>query len=109
LQRRLAQEGCSFQRLIDETRQKLMRNYLHMSTISITHVGYAGVSIFSRAFNRGLVYPCWNGAAVGLASAAVAVSGLEERAAMNVFLRTCGPIFSVQLITFKGVTATVNT
>ncbi|AZC76050.1 Transcriptional regulator, AraC family [Pseudomonas chlororaphis subsp. piscium] len=56
LQRRLAQEGTSFQRLLDETRQGMVHNYLKIPSISMTHVaqllGYADVSTFSRAFNR---------------------------------------------------------
>lgn len=56
LQRQLAQEGTSFQQLLDETRQELVRNYLQVPTISLTQVaqllGYADVSTFSRAFHR---------------------------------------------------------
>lgn len=56
LQRRLSQEGTSFQRLLDETRQGLAQHYLKTASISMTHMaqllGYADVSTFSRAFNR---------------------------------------------------------
>lgn len=56
LQRRLEQENTSFQQLLDETRQQLVRNYLQATTISLTQIahllGYADVSTFSRAFNR---------------------------------------------------------
>ncbi|WP_192557986.1 AraC family transcriptional regulator [Pseudomonas allokribbensis] len=56
LQRHLAQENTSFQQLLDETRQQLVRNYLQTPTISLTQVarllGYADVSTFSRAFHR---------------------------------------------------------
>ena len=56
LQRHLAQEGTSFQRLLDDTRQQLVRNYLQVPTISLTQMaqllGYADVSTFSRAFHR---------------------------------------------------------
>lgn len=56
LQRQLAQEGTSFQQLLDETRQQLVRKYLQIPTISLTQVarllGYADVSTFSRAFHR---------------------------------------------------------
>lgn len=56
LQRHLAQEGTSFQQLLDATRQQLVRNYLQVPTISLTQVarllGYADVSTFSRAFHR---------------------------------------------------------
>lgn len=56
LQRHLAQEGTSFQRLLDDTRQQMVRNYLQVPMISLTQVaqllGYADVSTFSRAFHR---------------------------------------------------------
>lgn len=56
LQRQLAQDGTSFQQLLDETRQQLVRKYLQIPTISLTQVarllGYADVSTFSRAFHR---------------------------------------------------------
>ncbi|CAI8795636.1 AraC-type DNA-binding protein [Pseudomonas jessenii] len=56
LQRRLEQENTSFQQLLDETRQQVVRNYLQVPTISLTQMahqlGYADVSTFSRAFNR---------------------------------------------------------
>ncbi|CAI8858859.1 AraC family transcriptional regulator ligand-binding domain-containing protein [Pseudomonas sp. IT-P291] len=56
LQRRLAQEGTSFQRLLDETRQGMARSYLEDLSISMKQMsgllGYADSSGFSRAFNR---------------------------------------------------------
>ncbi len=56
LQRRLAQEGTSFQRLLDETRQDMARRYLEDPSISMAQMsgllGYSDPSGFSRAFNR---------------------------------------------------------
>lgn len=56
LQRRLAQEGTSFQRLLDETRQGMARSYLEDPSISMAQMsgllGYSDPSGFSRAFNR---------------------------------------------------------
>jgi len=56
LQRHLAEENTSFQQLLDETRQQLVRKYLQVPTISLPQVahllGYADVSTFSRAFHR---------------------------------------------------------
>lgn len=56
LQRYLAEEGTSFQLLLDETRQSMAQRYLADSTISLTHLaamlGYSELSAFSRAFQR---------------------------------------------------------
>ncbi|MFZ6047081.1 AraC family transcriptional regulator [Pseudomonas sp. CR3202] len=56
LQRRLEQEGTSFQHLLDETRQGLARHYLDDPSLSIAQIagllGYSDASGFSRAFNR---------------------------------------------------------
>lgn len=56
LQRRLAHEGTSFQRLLDETRQGMARGYLEDPSISMAQMsellGYADASGFSRAFSR---------------------------------------------------------
>ncbi|MDH4556193.1 AraC family transcriptional regulator [Pseudomonas sp. BN417] len=56
LQRRLGQEGTSFQRLLDETRQGMARHYLDDPSISMAQLagllGYSDASGFSRAFNR---------------------------------------------------------
>lgn len=56
LQRRLEQEGTSFQQLLDETRQEMARHYLDDPSISMAQMagllGYSDASGFSRAFNR---------------------------------------------------------
>lgn len=56
LQRRLAQEGTSFQQLLDQTRQALAHEYLNDPAISMSRLagllGYADSSSFSRAFHR---------------------------------------------------------
>ncbi|MFZ3282841.1 AraC family transcriptional regulator [Pseudomonas sp.] len=56
LQRHLAEQGTSFQTLLDETRQAMTVRYLEesdMSLMQLTDVlGYANQSAFSRAFQR---------------------------------------------------------
>lgn len=56
LQRRLTQEGTSFQNLLDGTRQDMARHYLQDPTISMAQLagllGYSNPSGFSRAFHR---------------------------------------------------------
>lgn len=56
LQRYLADEGTSFQALLDETRQSMAQRYLGDSTLSLTQLaamlGYSELSAFSRAFQR---------------------------------------------------------
>lgn len=56
LQRRLAQEGTSFQRLLDETRQGMALRFLEDPSISMAQMsgllGYSDPSGLSRAFNR---------------------------------------------------------
>lgn len=56
LQRYLAEEGTSFQVLLDETRQSMAQRYLADSTLSLTQLaamlGYSELSAFSRAFQR---------------------------------------------------------
>jgi AraC-like DNA-binding protein len=59
LQRRLADEGWSYQELLDLTRRDAAKNYLGVSTLSIGEVGYllgySEPAAFHRAFKR------WNG------------------------------------------------
>jgi AraC-like DNA-binding protein len=56
MQRRLAEEGTSFQLLLDQTRASLARGYLDEGRCSVSEItyllGFAGVSNFSRAFKR---------------------------------------------------------
>jgi AraC-like DNA-binding protein len=56
LLRRLSLGGTSFQKLLDETRQELARNYLNTPNVSIAQLaellGYSDTSGFIRAFNR---------------------------------------------------------
>ncbi|MBM7060266.1 AraC family transcriptional regulator [Pseudomonas sp. UL073] len=56
LQRYLAEEGTSFQVLLNETRQAMAQRYLGDSTLSLTQLaamlGYSELSAFSRAFQR---------------------------------------------------------
>lgn len=56
LQRRLAAEGQSWSRLVDDTRRALAERHLHVPGMSITQLafllGFADVSSFSRAFRK---------------------------------------------------------
>lgn len=56
LQRYLAEEGTTFQSLLDQTRQSLATRYLRDSSTSLTQLaellGYSELSAFSRAFQR---------------------------------------------------------
>jgi AraC-like DNA-binding protein len=56
MQRKLAEEGTSFQLLLDEVRAGLARGYLDEGSYSVSEVtyllGFAGISSFSRAFKR---------------------------------------------------------
>lgn len=56
LQRRLAEDGHSFQELLDETRHLLARRYLEESSIAIDDaallLGYSEATAFKRAFKR---------------------------------------------------------
>jgi AraC-like DNA-binding protein len=56
MQRKLAEEGASFQTLLDEIRAGLARSYLDEGRYSVSEItyllGFAGVSNFSRAFKR---------------------------------------------------------
>ena len=56
LQRKLAEEGTSFQALLDETRAGMARGYLDEARYSVSEItyllGFSGVSNFSRAFKR---------------------------------------------------------
>jgi AraC-like DNA-binding protein len=56
MQRKLADEGTSFQGLLDDTRVGLARGYLDEGRYSVSEItyllGFAGVSNFSRAFKR---------------------------------------------------------
>ncbi|MFQ6576454.1 AraC family transcriptional regulator [Pseudomonas sp. UM16] len=56
LQRHLANEGTSFQKLLDQTRQHMVRHYLSEPDMSVCQLsellGYADQSAFARAFQR---------------------------------------------------------
>lgn len=56
LQRYLAEEGTSFQALLDQTRQSMATRYLRDSSTNLTQLaellGYSDLSAFSRAFQR---------------------------------------------------------
>jgi AraC-like DNA-binding protein len=56
LQRRLEEEGTSFQRLVDQAREELARSYVADASISLTRIasalGYADERPFLRAFRR---------------------------------------------------------
>jgi AraC-like DNA-binding protein len=56
LQRKLAEEGTSFQALLDDTRAGMARGYLDEARYSVSEItyllGFSGVSNFSRAFKR---------------------------------------------------------
>jgi AraC-like DNA-binding protein len=56
LQRKLAEEGTSFQQLLDDTRATLARSYLDEGRYSVSEItfllGFGGMSSFSRAFKR---------------------------------------------------------
>ncbi|SDN66554.1 AraC family transcriptional regulator [Pseudomonas jinjuensis] len=56
LQRYLAAEGTTFQRLLDEVRQETALRYLKESNVSLSELaqflGYSDLSAFSRAFQR---------------------------------------------------------
>lgn len=61
LRRRLKAEGTSYQRLLDQLRYQLAKQYLHEPGVTIAQVatllGYADASSFNKAFKR------WSGAA----------------------------------------------
>jgi AraC-like DNA-binding protein len=56
LQRRLGEEGVTFQELLADVREGLARHYLTQSTLSLTEIafllGYDDPNSFHRAFNR---------------------------------------------------------
>jgi AraC-like DNA-binding protein len=56
MQRKLKEEGASFRGLVDDTRQRLARQYLADPTLSVGEVayllGFADASSFSRASRR---------------------------------------------------------
>jgi AraC-like DNA-binding protein len=56
LQRRLAEEGCSYQRLVDESRRQLARHLVSRTDYPLIEVafmtGYSDQSAFTRAFKR---------------------------------------------------------
>ena len=56
LQRRLALEGTSYARLVDDTRRELAAAYLREARYSITDIayllGFSGTASFTRAFRR---------------------------------------------------------
>lgn len=61
LQRRLSEQGLSYQKLVDETRRRLARRFLRQTNYSLVEVafmtGFAEQSSFTRAFKR------WSGQA----------------------------------------------
>lgn len=69
LQRRLAEEGVSFQSLLDQTRERLARHYLTTTALSDTEIafliGYDELTSFHRAFRT------WTGHTPRQARAAV--------------------------------------
>ncbi len=56
LQRRLAEQGITYKRLVDETREALARRYLENPQRSLTEItfllGFSEQSAFTRAFRR---------------------------------------------------------
>lgn len=56
MQRRLGEEGVTFQQLLADVREDLARHYLTQSTLSLTEIafllGYDDPNSFHRAFNR---------------------------------------------------------
>jgi AraC-like DNA-binding protein len=56
LQRRLGEEGTSYQQLVDDTRRELARQYLHQNHLSLAQaaylLGFADQSTFFRACRR---------------------------------------------------------
>ena len=56
LQRRLQKEGTTFQRLLDQVRQEIAKEYLNSSSVNMTDLalflGYSELSVFSRAFKK---------------------------------------------------------
>ena len=56
LQRRLADEGTTFQKLVEDIRLSRARYYLQKTALSVTDIamelGYAEASVFVRAFKR---------------------------------------------------------
>ena len=56
LQRRLAEHGITYKRLVDETREALARRYLENPQRSLTEItfllGFSEQSAFTRAFRR---------------------------------------------------------
>ncbi|MDE1171919.1 MAG: AraC family transcriptional regulator [Verrucomicrobium sp.] len=56
LQRRIAEEGTTFRRLVDETRRELARRYLEQSSLALGEtallLGYEDPNSFFRAFQR---------------------------------------------------------
>ncbi len=71
LQRRLAEEGVSYQELLDETRHELARRYLDDPARSVTEItfllGFSEQSAFTRAFRRwsGMSPSTYRGLTVG--------------------------------------------
>jgi len=56
IQRRLAEQGLTFSRLLDQSRRELASWYLQQSSMSLSELalvlGYSEISAFSRAFRR---------------------------------------------------------
>jgi AraC-like DNA-binding protein len=56
LQRRLANEGCRYQQLLDQVRYRLAREYLRGTTLPVAEIacllGFSDAANFRRAFRR---------------------------------------------------------
>lgn len=76
LQRRLQEEGTSFQQLLDETRRELAEQYLRQVNLTLLEIayllGFADSSNFFRAFRR------WFGQTPGEYRAALLGEGLSD-------------------------------
>jgi AraC-like DNA-binding protein len=63
LQRRLTEEGITFQRLLEEARRELARHYLLHSSLELNQIayllGYEDANSFFRAFHQ------WEGTSPG--------------------------------------------
>jgi AraC-like DNA-binding protein len=75
LARRLASEGCSFSKTLNELRSALARRYLADQSMTISEIawllGYAEIGAFTRAFYR------WTGMTPSAARAVRRTSGLR--------------------------------
>ena len=56
LQRRLAQEGCRYQQLLDQVRYRLAKEYLLGTTLPVAEIasllGFSDTTNFRRSFKR---------------------------------------------------------